>query len=113
MRIEQLNHRLILQRDATQPQGSGRSAGQAWAEPQDVATVWAHIQNRTGRELQSGQVVAATGQYDVTIRWRPDISNESRFAWRSQNAPDRHLYITHAPIAARSEFITLLCEENT
>lgn len=104
MRIEKLNSMAILQRDDTQPGASGRAAGQAWATPTDVARVWCHVQNRTGREI-AGQVAQSTGQYDVTIRTRP-VDNKMRML-----IDGRVLYITHVPVQAKSEFITLLCEE--
>lgn len=104
MRIEKLNSMAILQRDHTQPGPSGRAAGQAWANPADVARVWCHVQNRTGREIP-GQIAQSTGQYDVTIRTRP-VDNKMRLM-----VDGRVLYITHVPIQAASEFITLLCEE--
>lgn len=112
MRIEQLDTRLILQVDATQPQGVGRSVGEAWREPVDVAPVWAAVRNLTGREIQTSQLATGTAQYQVTIRWRNDISRSSRFAWRQPGKPDRFLYVVHVPLGARAEFISLLCEEN-
>lgn len=111
MRIDKLNTLLVLQADATTPQGAGRSAGQAWSEPQDVASVWASVQNRTGREVTNGAIATATGQYDVTIRWRGDVTGKSRFAWRRSGHPDRFLYVVHVPMGTRTEYLTIQCEE--
>lgn len=111
MRAGYLNTRLILQRDDTPPAGSGRNAGQAWQQPTDIATLPANVRNLTGRELQAGALAENTGQYAVTVRWRPDITDKSRLVWRRPGAPDRHLYAVHVPIGARAEFLEILCEE--
>lgn len=111
MRIEQLNTRLVLQRDHSQPGASGRTPGQAWQDPVDVAALWANVDNRTANEVQDGLILAASGRYIVTARWRSDFSDDMRFRWQQGTAQPRFLYITHVPIGARSEFIQLTCEE--
>lgn len=111
MSAGELNVRLVLQIDATTPVGAGRSAGQSWNDPQDVATLSAHVTNRSGRNTEFESIAESTGLYDVTIRWRSDVTDKSRFAWRRANQPDRYLYVIHAPIAARSEFLTIQCQE--
>lgn len=111
MTAGQLNTRLTLQRDHTQPGPSGRTPGQAWQDPVEIAAIWAHVENRSGAELEDGLISTATGRYIVTVRWRSDFSQQMRFRWQQGTAQPRFLYITHVPIGARSEFIQLTCEE--
>lgn len=111
MRIEQLNTRLSLQRDHSQPGPSGRTPGQAWQDPVEVAALWAHVDNRAANEVQDGLILASSGRYIVTTRWRPDLSDDMRFRWQQGTAKPRYLYITHVPMGARGEFIKITCEE--
>lgn len=111
MTAGQLTTRLILERDHTPPAASGRTPGQAWQDPVEVSALWAHVDNRTGAEIQDGLILTATGRYVVTTRWRQDFSDDMRFRWQQGTAQPRFLYITHVPIGARSEFIELTCEE--
>lgn len=112
MTAGELTTLLILQVDATQPQGAGRSAGQAWAEAQDLAQVWANVVPLTARDIETGALAQVAGQYQVTIRWRGDVTEKSRFAWRRSGYAERYLYVVHVPIGPRTEYLTLQCEES-
>ena len=111
IKLTDLSVELVLQVDGTLPGVSGKSAGRAWREPVDIATVWAKVDQNTGSELIPGAIAIATGRYTVTIKWRGDVKKEMRFKWASPAGEDRFLYITHVPIGQREETVTLICEE--
>ncbi|MBC7193869.1 phage head closure protein [Marinobacter sp.] len=75
MRAGELRHRILIQRLASGQDEYGQPLN-AW---QDVATVWAKIEDLSGREyFQAQQVPTAQVSTRITIRWRPDIEPTMR-----------------------------------
>lgn len=110
MRTGQLQSRIAIQRDHTQPGASGKIAGQAWREPVDIAVVAARLENLTGNENVLGSVSTGTGRYRVTLHRRGDITRECRLAVREAGLPDRILSILHVP-PPDGVWMKLICEE--
>ncbi|MEW8997903.1 MAG: phage head closure protein [Thermoanaerobacter sp.] len=75
-----LRHRITLQKFMviTDPDGF---TTQQW---QDVATVWAAIENLHGREYWEAATVQAENTVKFTIRYRPDVTNDMRIVFRGQ-----------------------------
>jgi len=70
MRAGELRHRVTLQRLVD----GQDEAGQPTQVPQDVATVWAKVEDLTGREyVAARQVPVSEVSTRVTIRWRADV----------------------------------------
>jgi SPP1 family predicted phage head-tail adaptor len=74
----EMNERVTLQSQTTVSDGAGGSV-LTW---QDLATVWAHVRPRTGREMERYDRVNATSLYMFVIRWRDDIDERNRIVWR-------------------------------
>lgn len=110
MRTGQLQSRIAIQRDYTQPGPSGKLAGQAWREPVDIAIVSARLEQETGNENVLGGVSTGTGRYRVTLHRRDDITRECRFAVRESNLPDRILNIVSIAPAV-GLWMSVICEE--
>jgi len=49
-----------------------------------LATVWAEVAALSGAEIVEAERVVARGQYDVTIRFRDDVTAQMRLVWRGQ-----------------------------
>lgn len=91
MRAGRLRHRVTFQARAP-----GRDAeGQPNGEWNNVATVWADVEDLTGRELIRGGVASGEITTRITCRWRPDINATMRALHR-----DRTLEIVAPPIDA-------------
>lgn len=75
-----LRHRITLQKFMviTDPDGF---TTQQW---QDVATVWAAVENLHGREYWEAAAVQAENTVKFTIRYRPDIDQTMRIVFRGQ-----------------------------
>ncbi len=106
MRAGELRHRVTIQRLVTGQDDYGQPLD-AW---QDVATVWAKVEDLTGREyFQAQQVPTVQVSSRVTIRWRSDVKPEMRVL-----ASNRLLDIKAAldPDGKRRE-LQLMCLEVT
>jgi len=75
-----LRHRVTLQRytDTTDTDGF---TTQQW---QDVATVWAAVENLYGREYWEAAAVQAENTVKFTIRYRAGIETSMRIAFRGK-----------------------------
>ncbi len=80
LRAGQLRHRVKLQ-SATETQDSYGAIVQTWA---DVATVWASIEARTGRETFTAAQVYATADHIITIRYRSGVTAKMRIVYGSR-----------------------------
>ncbi|MGV8996394.1 MAG: phage head closure protein [Parvibaculaceae bacterium] len=49
-----------------------------------LATVWAEVQSLSGTEVTQAERAEARGQYNVTIRFRDDVTAAMRLVWRGQ-----------------------------
>lgn len=75
MRAGDLRHKVTIQRLMTGEDEYGQPLN-AW---QDVVTVWANVEDLTGREYLAAQQVPTTQvSTRVTIRWRSDVKPEMR-----------------------------------
>lgn len=79
MKIEELRHRITFQKyiEITDEEGF---ATQDW---QDIATVWASVENLYGREYWQAAAVQAENTVKFTIRYRKDLTNDMRIFFRT------------------------------
>ena len=49
-----------------------------------LATVWANVQSLSGTEVTEAERAEARGQYNVTIRFRDDVTAAMRLQWRGE-----------------------------
>lgn len=103
MRAGQLRHRVTVQRKVQTPDGQGGQST-TW---RDVASCWASIDGRGGREFQTAKQTRATLTDEVTIRYRPGITAAMRIVHR-----DRVLSIAQPPMDpdGRQRELHLFCE---
>ncbi|MFV9511809.1 phage head closure protein [Tepidibacillus sp. LV47] len=78
--IGDLRHRITLQKQATITDADGFTT-QQW---QDVATVWAAVENLYGREYWEAAAIQAEKTVKFTIRYRPDVDQTMRIVFRGQ-----------------------------
>lgn len=74
MKIGDLRHRITLQKCISIVDEEG-FATQTW---QDVATVWAAVENLYGREYWQAAAIQAENTVKFTIRYRNDIDHTMR-----------------------------------
>lgn len=60
------------------------SMGGATVTTATVATVWAKVIARSGREREQADRLAAEAAYTFVIRWRGDVLESDRLSWRGQ-----------------------------
>lgn len=72
-----LDQRITLESLTRVSDGQGGNS-ETWAP---VATVWARVMPKSGREVVSSDGVAAEGSYTFKIRQRSDISEVTRLTW--------------------------------
>ncbi len=75
-RLARLDRRLVLQVAGVTPDGAG-GGDVAWS---DVATLWAEVVERQGRERAWAEALTAEGTYRIRIRYRSDVTPQMRFA---------------------------------
>lgn len=78
--IGELRERVTLQAMASSISG----AGDPTYTYTDVATVWARVQPVSASERTEGGRIAATGLYDMTIRYRIGLNSKMRVLWRGR-----------------------------
>lgn len=85
-----LTERVAITQDTKTPDTQGgRSASES-----TLATVWARVRPLSGRELMQAQAVSSEVQYEVTIRYRADVTPQMRLTWTPyQGAAARTLQI--------------------
>ena len=100
-----LRHRITLQRytEIVDPDGF---TTQQW---QDVATVWAAVENLYGREYWEAAAVQAENTVKFTIRYRPDVDQAMRIVFRGKI----YNIISVDNIKYRNEFIEIKAKEGT
>lgn len=103
MRIGQRRHRVTIQQTVTSPDGQGGNT-KLW---RDVATVWASVEGRGGREFQTARQTRATLTDEVGIRFRDDVASDMRVIHRN-----RVLSIVQPPMdpTGRRRDLLLFCE---
>ncbi|MEM7751417.1 MAG: phage head closure protein [Pseudomonadota bacterium] len=75
--IGRLRHRVTVQYP-TRNEDDGGGATTAWVP---LATVWAQIKARTGREIFQADSPTARGAFRVVIRYRSDVDPTMRLLW--------------------------------
>lgn len=77
MRAGQLNRMLRLQKVVMTSDSEGVSS-EAWT---DVAKIWAHISPAGAREIFNAAQTEVHITHQITIRWRPAVSDKMRFLY--------------------------------
>lgn len=95
----ELDERVTIQRATETPDGMGGFAV-TWAP---VATVWAHVRPRSGRERAAFDRIEASGSYLCVIRRRTDIGPADRILWRGRVFNIR----AALPVKSRQPFMEL------
>ena len=72
----ELDQRVTIQSPTNMPDGRGGVVS-GW---EDVATVWAHVRPKSGRERSNADRVEASANYLIVIRWRA-IDPSWRIVW--------------------------------
>lgn len=80
MKIGDLRYRVTLQKylETTDEEGF---ATQNW---QDIATVWASVENLYGREYWQAAAIQAENTVKFTIRYRKDLSNDMKIKFQGK-----------------------------
>ena len=100
-------HRLVLQSSNTQSDGGGGQAGDPWAAPITVATVWGSVEPVSGRERLRAQRLEAQVTHRVTIRYRPGVNSDMRLVFGARVFNIRAVLDQ----GERRRALELLCEE--
>jgi len=104
MRIGELRHRITIQKTTTIQDEAGQPI-ETW---QDVCTVWAKIEDLSGREyLAAKQVLANEVTTRITIRWRNDVEPTMRVI-EGQQIFDIQSIVDPA---GRKQQLQLMCKE--
>lgn len=99
----QLRERVTLQAPSVVRNSIGEPVP-AWT---DVDTVWAHVKDMSGREINAARAVQSEAVCRVTIRWRADISADMRVVRNGAV-----MVITAPPrMVGWKEFLELDCSE--
>lgn len=73
----ELDQRIVIQRETLADDGMG---GQT-VSLSTLATVWAKVMARSGREREYQDRLNAESAYTFVIRWRSDIRESDRIVW--------------------------------
>lgn len=75
--IGRLRHRVTLEEKTQAPDAAGGFA-ESWTP---VATMWAAIEGRGGRESPQAEQIAGGERFLLRIRWRADVTAALRVIW--------------------------------
>lgn len=103
MKIGDLRHRITLQKYIETTDDEGFST-QQW---QDIATVWASVENLFGREYWQAAAIQAENTVKFTIRYRKDISSDMRIIFQGQ----QYEIISLDNIKYKNEYIEIKAKE--
>ncbi|WP_042833204.1 phage head closure protein [Thermoanaerobacter sp. YS13] len=103
MNIGDMRHRIILQKKVDITDADGFTT-QQW---QDVATVWAAVENLSGREYWQAAAVQAENTVKFTIRYRQDLDTSMRIKFRDKY----YNIIAIDNIKYRNEYIEIKTQE--
>lgn len=73
--IADLRHRLVLEERISIADGGG-GASESWSE---VATLWAAMHQKSGREREAADRLGAHTITEITIRYRAGVTTDMRF----------------------------------
>ncbi len=82
IRAGTLNERIAIE----SPVRTQNSVGEETTTWATFATVWADVQQASGTErfMSGADVIQATGVYDITVRYRIDLTTQMRIQWRGR-----------------------------
>ncbi|MGB9813526.1 MAG: phage head closure protein [Thermovenabulum sp.] len=103
MNIGDMRHRITLQKKMNIVDADGFTT-QQW---QDVATVWAAVENLHGREYWEAAAVQAENTVKFTIRYRPDVDQTMRILFKGKV----YNILSVDNIKYRNEFIEIKARE--
>ncbi len=101
--IADLRHRLVLE-ERTRVADGGGGATETWVE---VATVWAAIAEKAGREREAADRAAPLTTTDITIRHREGVTTDMRFRLGTRHFNIRAVLDTDG----RRHWLRCTCEE--
>lgn len=101
--IGELNQRLELQDLVRTPDGAGGSDTN-WTT---IATVWAKLRPRHGREQLWAEAKTATNTHVITIRYRTGVSAQMRFAGQGRTFD----IVSVINIDEQNRWLSCLCKE--
>lgn len=102
-----LRYRLVLQRRNAQADGGGGEAGDPWATPVTVATVWGSIEPLRGDERLRAMRLEARVTHRVVIRFRTGVTGDMRLVLGARVFNIRAVLDP----GERHRALELLCEE--
>ena len=79
--IADLRHRLVLEERVSIADGGG-GASESWTE---VATLWASMHQKSGREREAADRLGVHATTDITIRYRSGVTTDMRFRLGTQH----------------------------
>lgn len=103
MRIGDLRHRITLQKYNETTDDEGFST-QEW---QDIATVWASVENLFGREYWQAAAIQAENTVKFIIRYRKDVTTDMRIQFQGQ----QYEIISIDNIKYKNEYIEIKAKE--
>lgn len=101
--IAEFRHRLTLEERVSVADGGG-GAAESWSE---VATVWAALHQKSGREREAADRLAARTATDITIRYRGGVTTDMRFRQGSKTFNIRGVL----DVDGRRRWLKCVCEE--
>lgn len=104
-RIGALRHRITLEA----PERSGDAGGGADIAWHAVASIWAEIQPKSGREVFESDQLGGRVTHDVRLRFRAGVTPELRIAHAGRLFDIRYV----ARAGQHGEWLICACEERT
>jgi SPP1 family predicted phage head-tail adaptor len=104
-RIGALRHRVTIEEPVRVPDAGG-GADITW---QSLATVWAEIQPKAGREVFESDQLGGRVTHDVRMRFRGGVTPNMRIVHNARSFDIRYV----ANIGERGEWLICACEETT
>ena len=81
------------------------SFGQEVKSFSTLASVWANVVERVGREGEDGEMIAATKKVEFVIRYRTDVNEEMRISYNSNTYKIQAIQSADA----RKAFLKIVC----
>ena len=104
-RLGALRHRVTIEAPVRTPDDGG-GAAITW---QAVASVWAEIQPRSGREVFESDQLGGRVTHDVRMRFRDGVTAKMRIFCAGRLLDIRHV----ANVGTRGQWLICACEEAT
>lgn len=104
-RVGALRHRIAIEEPLRTPDEAG-GAEMTWSL---VATTWAEISPKSGREVFESDQLGGRITHDVRLRYRAGLSPKMRITHRGRTFDIRHV----ASPDERREWLICACEETT